>query len=95
MPSTGSTSQRGYGHAHQKLRASRLADLAARPGQPCGRCGEPMYVGQALDLDHTEDRTGYRGLAHERCNRSAGGRRGGRRSRQRAQPSTLRTSRAW
>jgi hypothetical protein len=27
-----------------------------------------MEEGQELHLDHTEDRTGYRGIAHGRCN---------------------------
>jgi hypothetical protein len=32
-----------------------------------------MYRTQQLDLDHDDDRQGYRGLAHARCNRQAGG----------------------
>jgi len=35
-----------------------------------------MLEGQALDLDHTADGEGYRGMAHSRCNRSEGARRG-------------------
>lgn len=66
------TTQRGYGWAHQRARAKALKDLA--DGQPCPRCGQPMWRSQArtLDLDHTDDRTGYQGLAHGRCNRRAG-----------------------
>lgn len=67
-----STSERGYGHSHQQARAAALAHLARHPGQPCARCGQPMYVAQALDLDHTDDRRAYRGLAHRSCNRRAG-----------------------
>lgn len=66
----GTTTQRGYGRAHQDARKAALRDLA--DGTLCGRCGQPMYRGQRLDLDHTEDRTGYRGLAHRGCNRRAG-----------------------
>jgi hypothetical protein len=57
---------------HKTLRKWLLADLARRPGQPCARCGLPMYVTQDLDLDHTDDRTGYLGLSHRSCNRRAG-----------------------
>jgi len=33
-----------------------------------------MLAGQAIDLDHTDDRTGYRGFSHAECNRRAAGR---------------------
>jgi hypothetical protein len=36
-----------------------------------------MLEGQKLHLDHTEDRTGYRGFAHASCNVLDGARRGG------------------
>jgi hypothetical protein len=57
---------------HKTLRKHLLADLAGRPGQPCARCGQPMYVTQLLDLDHTDDRAGYLGLSHRACNRRDG-----------------------
>jgi hypothetical protein len=57
---------------HKTLRKRLLADLARRPGQPCARCGLPMWPGQLLDLDHTDDRTGYLGLSHRSCNRRDG-----------------------
>jgi hypothetical protein len=32
-----------------------------------------MLAGQALDLDHTDDRRGYKGFSHAECNRRAAG----------------------
>ena len=82
------TTARGYGYGHQKARAAALGALI--DGAPCGRCGGPMWRAQArhLDLDHTEDRAGYRGLAHRKCNRSAGQAKAMRLKRTHAQPST-------
>ena len=71
-----STDQRGYGTEHRKARAAAIAQLE-RDG--IGRCcigGEPIYPGQALHLDHTPDRSAYRGLACARHNRSDGAKRG-------------------
>lgn len=77
---TGTTTARGYGAAHQKLREQLLARW--RPGQPCARCGQPMLYRwlitpngrrvSAIDLGHTDDRSGYTGLEHRDCNRRAG-----------------------
>jgi hypothetical protein len=58
--------------AHKRTRKAALAVLARSPGQPCARCGQPMYAWQKLDLDHTDDRRGYLGLSHASCNRRAG-----------------------
>lgn len=63
----GSTAQRGYGKAHRQLREKLLARW--KPGDPCAHCGLPMQDKARLDLAHTEDRSGYRGLAHDVCNR--------------------------
>jgi hypothetical protein len=57
---------------HKTLRKRLLAQLARSPGQPCARCGLPMWPSQRLDLDHTDDRSGYLGLSHATCNRRAG-----------------------
>lgn len=75
----GSTA-RGYGSQHQKLRRQLLARW--RPGDPCARCGQPMLYRwlvypdgrrvSAIDLGHTDDRRGWTGLEHMRCNRRAG-----------------------
>jgi hypothetical protein len=62
-----------YGAEHQRIRKALLASgywLMA----PCPRCGLPMRPGERLDLDHTDDRTGYLGLSHSRCNQAAGSR---------------------
>jgi hypothetical protein len=59
--------------AHQQLRAKLLPYAY---GRPCPRCGAVMLEGQALELDHTNDRTGYLGMSHRWCNRSHGGRKG-------------------
>lgn len=82
--SKASSTARGYGQAHRAARAAALAQLE-RDG--IGRCcigGEPIYPGQALHLDHTPDRTGYRGLACARHNRNDGARRA--RARQTSSP---------
>lgn len=68
----GTTAERGYGKDHRDLRTN-LAPMAI--GKTCHFCGEPMIEGQALALDHTEDRAGYRGMAHLSCNAADGGRR--------------------
>lgn len=83
-----STSDRGYGSEHQSI---RRALLDAAYGQPCHHCGIPMLKGQQLDLDHTADRSAYRGFAHAHCNRSEGAKRGNRQRR----PKRMRTSEDW
>lgn len=64
-----------YGHEHQRLRASLLA---AAVGHACLLCHRLMLPGEPLDLDHTSDGRGYRGIVHTSCNRSEGARRGNR-----------------
>ena len=72
-----SASARGYGYAHQKLRAALLAQW--QPGDPCSRCGGPMWgPPRKIHLGHTDDKTAYRGLEHERCNTADGASRGNR-----------------
>jgi hypothetical protein len=69
-----------YDGGWQRLRRSLLAAL--RDGDPCGRCGRPMYRSQAryLDVGHVVDVVAGGRLAdgarleHRRCNRGAGGR---------------------
>ena len=70
-----SASARGYGHAHQQLRKALIA--AWTPGDPCSRCGQPMWgPPRRIHLGHNDDKTAYCGLEHERCNTSDGATRG-------------------
>jgi hypothetical protein len=61
---------------HREGRAKALA--SAKPTDLCPRC--LLALGpirpELLDYDHNDDRTGYQGLSHKRCNRSAGARNG-------------------
>ena len=93
------TSQRGYGNEHQKARARLLAALARNPGQPCRRCGQPMWPWQNLDAGHPDwaparTRQPPDALEHAHCNRVAGARIAGliHAAKVRGQP---RTSRHW
>lgn len=64
------TTERGYGKPHQRLRAYLLPRAY---GTPCWRCGETMRPGQALHLGHDDrDRRIYRGMEHATCNLRAG-----------------------
>lgn len=67
-----STTARGYGSDHQRRRKEMLSRFS--PGDPCVRCGWPIADPTRAHLDHTDDRTGYLGLAHARCNLAAGAR---------------------
>jgi hypothetical protein len=63
------TTERGYGTAHQKLR-KRLAAQVARGGVLCARCGRPIEPGMPWDLGHNDfDRSVYNGPEHASCNR--------------------------
>ncbi len=71
---------------HRAMRKAALAQLDADGAGWCARGAECLhadrhiYPGQALDLDHHDDRETYRGLAHRDCNRTAGARLGGQRA---------------
>jgi hypothetical protein len=61
---------RGYGVGHRRLR-ERLAPLVAAGVLRCVFCGE-LIEGE-FHLDHSDDRRGWRGVAHPLCNlREAG-----------------------
>lgn len=75
MPRPGSAASRGYGHAHRRQAAWLKARM--HDGDPCCRCGLPMYRGQALEADHHQVPMAMGGvlpdaLAHASCNRRAG-----------------------
>ena len=63
------SSTSGYGWLHKQLRAQLLPYAY---GRLCHFCHRPMMPGQPLDLDHTDDRSSYRGIAHSTCNRRQG-----------------------
>lgn len=44
------TTQRGYGHAHQQQRRKLIAQL--KNGTPCPECGKPMFKTAAKNFDH-------------------------------------------
>ena len=90
-----SRTSRGYGVAHQAMRKAAIQALT--DGDPCARCHGPMYRSQRLELDHNDDRTGYLGLSHRRCNQLAAAKKGGMVTsmRKRAKTQPLPTSRKW
>lgn len=66
----GTPAERGYGADHRALRRE-AAPLVASGTARCARCGLPIAPGQAWDLGHTDDRTGWSGPEHAGCNRAA------------------------
>lgn len=64
-----STTERGYGAEHQRLRREWAKKVAAG-GVSCARCGLPIEPGTRWDLAHDPmDRSRYWGAEHARCNR--------------------------
>jgi len=68
------TRQRGYGAAHERLRAA-LAPQVATGAVRCARCGERIGIGAPWDLGHTDHphakRLGlYLGPEHRHCSRA-------------------------
>lgn len=78
IPDRGNTTARGYGSAHQKLRAE-VKKIVDRGEAYCWRCGGFIPPGAPFDLGHDDqDRSVYRGPEHTRCNRATSGRRASR-----------------
>jgi hypothetical protein len=73
----GSSTERGLGADHQRERARIQSDIDAGQRVCCWNCGARL-IGTAWHLDHTVDRTAYRGPACITCNTSEGGARGAR-----------------
>lgn len=92
MPRKGNTTERGYGHAHQRER-ERWRPKVEAGLVDCARCKRPILAGQPWQLGHTDDRTGWSGPEHPKCNLSAGGRNGALVTN--GQRAALRHSRAW
>lgn len=78
MPKPASTTARGYGWQHQKLR-QQWAPLVAAGAVTCPRCGHLIPPDTPWDLGHHDhDRSRYTGPEHTTCNRTAGARHGAR-----------------
>lgn len=70
------TTERGYGSQHQRLRRAMLHDAI---GLLCPLCGSLMLAGEALDLDHVvplsvDASSRDVRVVHASCNRSRGAR---------------------
>ena len=93
----GTTAQRGYGGAHQRLRAQWKPEVDA--GQAwchaaiCLKPDRHIQPGTPWHLGHTPDRQAWTGPEHERCNIAEANRR--RRQRLWQQPARWVTSRSW
>lgn len=68
----GTTTQRGYGSSHQRLRQQWQQAINQGLTPTCPRCGQPITPNQQWDLGHNDKRNGYNGPEHTHCNRSAG-----------------------
>jgi len=88
-------------NSYQRKTLRRLLLARWRPGDPCGRCGRPMYGPPSMiDLGHTVMAAlggtfadGAR-LEHRRCNRASGAA-AGNRQRARQPRQQWRSSRQW
>jgi hypothetical protein len=93
VPKSGrTTTEEGYGWAHQQARAAMLDRLRRDGVGQCPRCLRPIYPHQAriLDAGHSGNRKALGlppdQLEHRRCNRRAGAIEGNARRRARRTP---------
>lgn len=95
MTTRPSTTERGYGAAHQLLR-KRWAPVVARGGVRCARCHRLIPPDAPWDLGHDDqDRSRYSGPEHSRCNRATEARKAARQGHQAGPGSEDRYSRVW
>ena len=69
----GSRADRGYGREHRRTRAWWQSQIDSGTIVTCWRCHKRI-LGRRWALDHSEDRTTYRGPACEQCNGHLAGR---------------------
>lgn len=69
-----SSAKRGYGYEHRSAR-KRWALVVQAGKAHCCLCGRWIAPDSKWHLDHTPDRTGYRGVACVTCNLSDAGKR--------------------
>lgn len=96
-PKAKTTTDRGYGAAHQRERAKWAKVINAGRGY-CWRCGRPIPKGTDWDLGHLDDdptKTRYVGPEHVRCNRRAGALKGQANKRRRSAASNGSTTLEW
>lgn len=60
-----------YDRAHNNLRRAWETILEVTEIN-CARCDQPILADQTWHLDHRDDRNGYLGPSHSRCNLAAG-----------------------
>lgn len=63
------TTARGYGNNHQKLRRE-VAPIVAAGQARCARCGKPIKPDEPWDLGHIDGTRDYAGPEHSACNRA-------------------------
>ena len=59
-----------YDSREHRLMRANWAGLVENGFVTCTRCGKRIQPGSDWDLDHTDDRNGYRGPSHAKCNRA-------------------------
>lgn len=69
MTARPTTTQRGYGIEHQRLRRAIATQIERDGAVSCWRCGRPIVAGQRWHLGHDDaDRSRYRGAECVACN---------------------------